>query len=147
MFDLKTYLPYLLNRAGSLLATRATRDLRQFDITLPMWRVLAALYEEDGQRVSRLAESTSIDISTLSRVIGSMQTKELALRRREIESDPKGDQRAVTVFLSAKGRQVAETFVPLAENYEKIALQGFSDEEARSLKAFLVRVYQNLERL
>ena len=75
MFELKTYLPYLLNRAGSLLANRANKDLKLLDVTLPMWRVLAALYDQDGQRVGRLAELTSIDISTLSRVIGSMQNK------------------------------------------------------------------------
>ena len=147
MFELKHYLPYLVNRAGALLAARANRDLRKLDLSLQMWRVLAALHHEDRQRVGHLAELTSIDISTLSRVIGSMEKKGLAERRREAESGPSGDQRAVTVALTPDGRAAAEEFIPIAAEYESVALEGFADDEIVRLKAYLTRMFKNLERL
>ena len=146
MFDLKVYLPYLLYRAGSLVASWATADLRQLDISLPMWRVLAALHHEDGQRVGRLAELTSIEVSTLSRVIGSMQKKGLVTRQREADGRPNGDQRAVTVRLTRKGRATAEKFIPTARRYEDVSLRGFTQTEIRQFKNYLARVYENLER-
>ena len=81
-FDLTRYLPYLINRTGIRIASTFTEAIRAHGITLQMWRVLAALDHADGQRVSDLAALTSIDVSTLSRILDAMQEKSLIERRR-----------------------------------------------------------------
>lgn len=140
MFDITDYLPYLLNRAGSRIATAFTDAIRDRDISLPMWRVLAALHHSDGQRIGALAEATSIDVSTLSRLVGAMQRRGLVERRRP----DKGDARIVTVSLTEGGRLTTEAILPLAERYERVALSGFTAEEERMLKTMLRRLYTNM---
>ena len=65
--DLDNYLPYLVNRIGSALVANFTQHvLVRHDMSIAMWRVLAALSNNDGeQRLIDLAGMTSIDVSTL----------------------------------------------------------------------------------
>lgn len=142
-FDLTQFLPYLINRTGVRIATAFTEVLRRYGITLQMWRVLAALDHADGQRISDLAALTSIDVSTLSRLIDAMQDKRLVERRRSNG----GDARVVTVHAAAPGHALTAKLIPLARHYEEVALRGFTAEEEAALKVMLVRVYRNIDAL
>ena len=142
-FDLTRYLPYLVNRTGVRIATAFGEVLRTHAITLPMWRVLAALDHADGQRISDLAALTSIDVSTLSRILDAMQEKGLVERRR----GNGGDARVVTVHETEAGHALTGKIIPLARHYEDVALEGFTAEEEKALKAMLVRVYRNIAAL
>ncbi|MCW5749700.1 MAG: MarR family transcriptional regulator [Alphaproteobacteria bacterium] len=140
MLDLDDYLPYLLNRAGSRIARAFTRELRAQGITLPIWRVLAALQHRDRQTVSQLAESTAIDISTLSRILDLMEDRGLAVRARGVA----GDARSIELRLTPAGRALARRITPVALDYERTALAGLSPAEERQLKRLLGRVHANM---
>jgi len=142
MKPLDDYLPYLLNRAGARIAASFTQVVRDYGITLPMWRVLAALNEQDGQRMGDLADRTAIDASTLSRVIDAMERHGLVRRARQND-----DARSVAVHANEAGRTMTQRIVPLALHYETVALQGFSGTQAKLLKRMLVRLYRNMDAL
>ncbi len=139
-FDLTAYLPYLINRTGVELAAAFSREIAPHGVTLQMWRVLAALQHRDDLRISDLADLTSIEISTLSRLVGKMERQGMVSRRR----GPEADGRVVAVALTPVGRATARAIVPVARRYESVALDGFTAEEAAALKQMLVRVYDNL---
>jgi DNA-binding MarR family transcriptional regulator len=107
-----------------------------------MWRVLAALRERDGRRMGDLSVTTSIEVSTLTRLVDSMESNKLVVRRRAPE-----DARAVMLYVTPAGRRLTERIVPIAEHYEDAALAGFSPAEAERLKAALRRLYANMEAL
>ncbi len=142
MFDLGQYLPYLINRAGVRLAVSFGRDLKPRGVMVQEWRVLAALAAHGPQRLSDLAALTSIDLSTLSRLVGRMTRGRLVERGRA-----NGDRREVLIKLTTKGRRVTRGIIPMARRYERLALGGLSGDETRTLKRLLVRVYSNLDRL
>lgn len=142
-FDLTRYLPYLINRTGVRIAAAFTEAIRAHGITLQMWRVLAALDHADGQRISDLAALTSIDVSTLSRLLDAMQQKGLVERRR----GNGGDARVVTVYATAAGHALTAKIIPLARHYQMVALKGFTAAERETLKSMLVRVYRNIDML
>ncbi len=142
MFDLGLYLPYLINRAGVRLAVNFARGLKPHRVAVQEWRVLAALAAHGPQRLSDLAALTSIDLSTLSRLVGRMDRAGLADRGRVT-----GDRREILVSLTAKGKRTTQRIVPMARRYENMALEGFSPSEALALRRMLVRVYSNLDRL
>ncbi len=142
-FDLTRYLPYLINRTGVRIATAFGDVLRDHGVTLPMWRVLAALDHADGQRISDLAALISIDVSTLSRILDAMQEKGLVERRR----GKGGDARVVTVHGTKAGHALTGKLIPFARHYEDVALRGFTPAETEALKAMLVRVYGNVAAL
>ena len=142
MGPLESYLPYLLNRAGARIAASFSEEVRPLGATLQMWRVLAALREHDGRRMGGLSETTSIEVSTLTRLVDSMEKKGLVVRRRAAE-----DARAVLLHATPAGRRLTQRILPIAERYESVALAGFSAGEADALKAALRRLYTNMGRL
>ncbi|MGQ0580591.1 MAG: MarR family winged helix-turn-helix transcriptional regulator [Reyranella sp.] len=142
MGPLDGYLPYLLNRAGARIATAFSEEVRPLGATLQTWRVLAALRERDGRRMGDLSETTSIEVSTLTRLVDNMESKGLVARRRDT-----ADARAVTLHATPAGRRMTRIILPIAERYEKVALLGFSDTEARVLKTALRRLFDNMDGL
>ncbi|WP_421996093.1 MarR family winged helix-turn-helix transcriptional regulator [Reyranella sp.] len=142
MGPLDSYLPYLLNRAGARLATAFDAEVRRLGATLQIWRVLAALREHDGRRMGDLAATTAIEVSTLTRLVDGMEKRGLVRRRPE-----PGDARAVTVATTAAGRRLTARLLPVADRYERVALDGFDPAEADRLRAALRRLYANMDAL
>ena len=139
MDRLDSYLPYLLNRAGARIAAAFSEEVRPLGASLQMWRVLAALREGDGRRMGDLSETTSIEVSTLTRLVDNMEKKGLVARRR--------DARVVALHVAPAGRRLTQRITPIAERYESVALAGFTAAEADSLKAALRRLYRNMAAL
>ena len=142
MGPLDGYLPYLLNRAGARIATAFSEEVRPLGATLQTWRVLAALREREGRRMGDLSETTSIEVSTLTRLVDNMEQKGLVVRRRDA-----ADARAVTLHATPAGRRMTRIILPIAERYEKVALEGFSEAEATVLKTALRRLFDNMDGL
>ncbi|MEK9971097.1 MAG: MarR family winged helix-turn-helix transcriptional regulator [Ferrovibrio sp.] len=136
---LDRYLPYLINRAGVSMATRFSAALREAGVALQDWRVLAALRERDGQRLTELALRTSIEVSTLSRLVGSMETAGLVSRSRDSL-----DARAIVIRLTPAGDSITIRLTPAALQLEATALAGLNDGEIAQLKMLLERIYGNL---
>ena len=142
MGPLDSYLPYLLNRAGARIATAFGEEMRPLGASLQMWRVLAALREKDGRRMGDLSLTPSIEVSTLTRLVDTMEQKGLVARRRDA-----ADSRAVLLHVTPAGRRLTRRILPIAERYETVALKGFGAAEADSLKAALRRLYGNMDDL
>src|ERR1700745_3350149 len=70
--DLGDFLPYLVNRVGTIVAEQfGEHTLAPHRLSIAMWRVMAVLASEGSQRQIDLADLTSIDASTLSRIVAS----------------------------------------------------------------------------
>lgn len=140
MYKLTNSFPYILNRVGvrmgDLFATRLAAD----DLSLNMYRTLAALWERDGQKLTELSEFTSVEPSTLSRMIGTLKRRGLVLRQRRERNG-----RTVQIGLTPQGRALVEQYIPFAELYEKLALQGFGAQDISKIKKNLHKIYQNLD--
>ncbi len=139
-FALAEFLPYLLNRAGVKIGLSFSRDIAPLNVTLPMWRVMAALWENGDQRLSELADRTSIDISTLSRLLVNLQRRQFVVRRRSGL-----DGRALSVSLTERGRAMTERIIPIASRYEQVTTSGLDDGDIRRLKKMLIRLYSNIQ--
>jgi DNA-binding MarR family transcriptional regulator len=140
--DLGNYLPYLINRVGFALVESFTIDaLKQHDLSIDMWRVLAALTNNGGQRQVDLAGMTSIDASTMSRLVSRLVRAGLVTRSRSAKSS-----REVVVALSPKGRALVQRLIPIADKLERKAGAGLSAKELAVMKRLLTRTYQNFVR-
>jgi len=134
------YLPYLVNRVGWLLVTDFGQNtLARHQLSIAMWRVLAVLADDDGQRQIDVAASTSIDVSTLSRVVTRMVKVGLVTRTRSATSN-----REVTVRLTPKGAAILARIIPHAIELERRAISGVPAEDLNVIRRSLRRMYQNL---
>jgi MarR family transcriptional regulator, organic hydroperoxide resistance regulator len=138
--ELGDYLPYLVNRVGTIIAEQFGEEtLAPHDLSIAMWRVLAALAANGRQRQIDLAELTSIEASTLSRIVTRLVLLGLVSRARSISSN-----REVVVALSARGDALVARLIPLAKAVEADASAGLSSEELAVVKRCLRRMYANM---
>lgn len=137
-FDLEVTLPYLLNRAGVRIGNAFNEEMKAHGLTLQMWRALASLYHEDGQSVTELAAHTSIELSTVSRLVSA------GVRKGHMRRRAGGDARTLRIELTSSGRELTERIIPLARLYEQVALAGFADAEVALLRQLLERIYVNI---
>jgi DNA-binding MarR family transcriptional regulator len=142
MYRLTDAFPYLLNRVGVRMGELFSRRLEKYGLTLPMYRVMAALWQRGDQRLGDLSEMTSVEISTLSRLVSTMQRSGLLSRTR-----PDSNARTVEINLTRHGRALVEELIPLAMRHEDVGLRGLSSEEIALLKKNLIIVYRNLDAL
>jgi DNA-binding MarR family transcriptional regulator len=138
--DLDNYLPYLVNRVGNIIAEQYGGEaLAPYGLSIPMWRVMAVLASKGGQRQIDLAEYTSIEVSTLSRIVTRLVRMGVVSRTRSTSNT-----REVMVKLTPKGNAQVTRLIPVANDYEAIAIAGLRPEELAALKNALRRVFANM---
>jgi len=139
--DLGDYLPYLVNRVGAIIAAQFGEEaLAPHGLSIATWRVLAVLAASGSQRQIDLADLTSIEASTLSRLVSRLVRMNLVTRARSAASN-----REVAVKLSGKGNALVARLIPMARAYEADAISGLSREELLVLKRCLRRIYANMK--
>jgi MarR family transcriptional regulator, organic hydroperoxide resistance regulator len=140
--DLANYLPYLVNRlGGALVANFIATTLAPFDLTIDMWRLMAVLSYRGAQRQVDLVDMTSIDASTVSRLVTRLVRLGLVTRRRSETSN-----REVVIELTAKGRSQVERIIPSAHKLEQMAAAGIPAKDLAVVKRSLRRMYENMSR-
>jgi DNA-binding MarR family transcriptional regulator len=140
VYRLTASLPYKLNRVGVRLGELFSQELERLGLTLPMYRVLAALAEQDDQRLTDLSAVTSVEMTTLSRLTATLERRELVSRRR-----PSDNMRTILISLTSEGRALATLLMPRAQRYEREATRGLSTIEIATLKDLLDRIHNNLD--
>jgi DNA-binding MarR family transcriptional regulator len=140
--DLGNYLPYLVNRlGGALVADFTATSLAAFDLTIDMWRLLAVLSYRGAQRQVDLVDMTSIEASTVSRLVTRLARMGLVTRKRSEISN-----REVVIELTAKGRAQVERIIPSAHKLEQAAGAGIPQRDMAVVKRSLRRMYENIAR-
>jgi DNA-binding MarR family transcriptional regulator len=138
--SLADYVPYLVNRVGAALVMRFSLEaLDKHDLSIAMWRVLLTLASAGAQRLVDLSDQTSVEVSTLSRLVGKLTQKGLVRRARAENSN-----REVTIALTGKGSALVSELIPIARDLEQTAISHLSPSELAALKKTLRRIYQNL---
>ena len=137
--QLDDFLPYLINRVGMALVARFTGlALAQPKLSIDMWRVLAAL-SDHGRRQVDLAGMTSIDASTISRMVTRLMHKGLVKRSRS-----RANGREVVVELTARGKGLVDRLIPVALSVESSAVGAMHARDLARIKRLLRRMYANL---
>ena len=140
---LHQFTPYrlsvLTNRISSLIARGYTE---RFGISIPQWRVIAVLGEQDGIPATEVARRTAMDKVAVSRAVAGL-VKGGQVRR----SASQEDGRVAQLRLTAKGRRIYEEITPLALDYEDAVLDPLSRAERATLDTVLSKLSARLDSL
>ncbi|MCF6304927.1 MAG: MarR family transcriptional regulator [Rhodobacteraceae bacterium] len=114
----------------------------KFDLTVSEWRIMAVLGPQDMFSASELVARSSLGKVNVSRAIKGL--KAAGYVRRDIDSD---DKRRAVVRLTAKGRQVLATLVPLVKAREAELFEGLEANEKQQLLGLMQKVKRNADRI
>jgi DNA-binding MarR family transcriptional regulator len=128
----RNYLAYLLARASFIVSGEFHATLKNWDLSVPEWRVLACLMDVEGLSVGELAAMALMKQPGLTKVLDRMERDELLNRRGTSD-----DRRRVTIHLTAKGRARVKPAQRAAKAHEAELMSQFTDEQRATIKSAL----------
>jgi DNA-binding MarR family transcriptional regulator len=130
---------FLIAQVGRMHHKRARALLESLGLYQGQPRLLFALWHQEGQTQSELADRLRVRPATMTRMLQRMEESGFVERRRDRE-----DQRVWRVYLSEAGREVQAQVHQVWAQLEAEALVGFSEEELVVLRRFLTQLRDNL---
>ena len=133
---LEDFLPYRLSiLAHTVSGTVASVYDKQFNLSIPEWRVIAILGRFPGLSAVEVAERTLLDKVAVSRAVTKL-IKNGRIDRQFADAD----RRRSILNLSDEGRRVHDEIAPLALQFERNLLQDFSAEDVEQLNIIMDRL-------
>jgi DNA-binding MarR family transcriptional regulator len=138
-FKLDRHIFYLFGQIYGRRDQQLTRSLRRFGLSVPQWRVLAALLDLGTCAINRLADLTVVDRTTLSRTLDRMERQGLVAREQA-----EGDKRSYLMRLTEEGRAMFRRIWPVISYHNERAVRGISRAEMERLTATLSKMIANV---
>jgi len=139
-FRLDNHIFYLFGQIFGHRNLALNRELRQFGIDYPRWRVLAFLNERPDCSMLELANGTAVDRTTLAYTVRNM-VEEGLVRRAQRASD----RRSVALGLTSRGSLMLKRILPTVLEINDQCLSGFREPEVSTLLAQLRRIIDNIK--
>jgi len=131
-----------LARASRQWRRAADQRLQPFNLTEATWLPLVHIARAaTPPRQKDLAASLSLDSSSVVRLLDNLEAAGLIKRREEAS-----DRRAKAIFLTARGRAIADKVEVAAQQVRRDALAGLSDREIETAFRVLSHVCNALEK-
>ena len=136
-----TLLPWLgkINKEFSFLV-QTTFEKNKINLTRHQWIVLKKLNENDGQAQNDLAIITDRDKTSLTRLIHTMERKNLVKRVPDSL-----DKRINNIYITNRGEEILNISIPIMKELIADMQSGLIDVELKNTISILKKVKKNLE--
>ena len=141
MLELQNTLGPWLGKTTKMLACLVSETFQNnnIDITREQWIFLMKLHQKDGIPQNELAFITERDKTSLTRLVKTMERKEL-IKRKISETD----KRSKLVCLTDEGRKIFKKSKPIMQQMIKNLQSGLTEEEVRNTINILKRFQENI---
>ncbi|WP_419825546.1 MarR family winged helix-turn-helix transcriptional regulator [Sphingomonas sp.] len=133
--SLDTFLPYRLSFASNRISEHVATAYQEHGLSIPQWRVIAIIAEEDGMTQAAICARGGFDKVTVSRAAIALVQRGLVAREAHAR-----DGRARILRLTNAGRSLHARIAPRLLAMEAALLSGFEPEEVATLAALLGRL-------
>lgn len=131
---------YLLMADHLLFQKSLLAGIKDTGLTSGQPKILDYLVFHDGAVQKEIAEACHIEPATITSVLLGMENKGLIIRK-----NLNSNRRSLYVYLTEKGKLLAEQIEMQFRAIEEKALSGFGDDEKEILTIFLTRINQNMK--
>src|SRR5690606_21225691 len=109
------------------------------NLTREQWSVLAVLWKTDGCSQQVIANSTSRDKPSVTRLVDNLVRDGYVIRKNH-----ENDRRLNLIFLTEKGKEVEKVVMEIVDATIEKATKGLSDEQIVAIRDAFQVVYENL---
>lgn len=129
MEDFTKFICFEMRTAMKRLDKYLTAKMEKYGITIPQSFVLFCLLEEDGCTLKEIGNRAQIDSSSMTVLVDKLENEGLVERRLDSQ-----DRRAIRVYLTPKGRDLAEEVLSCGTEFNDylLARLGGSEKEFRA---------------
>lgn len=132
---------HLVKDATRALVRALQTRLAEHDIPFGHWTFLRILWERDGLTQRELSREAGVMEPTTFAALKAMEIRG-HIERRQLP----GNRRKVYIFLTAQGRALKRTLVPLAEEVNRVAARGVAPADIAVTRRTLLAILVNLAR-
>lgn len=141
--QLDRFVPYRLSVLSNLVSSAiAGAYAERFALTIPEWRVIAALGEQPGMSAADVAARTAMDKVAVSRAVAA-----LLRARRIVRTQSKHDRRRSVLRLSRAGATLYAQVTPDVLEYEAALLATLERGERQALDRLLGKLTRRAHEL
>jgi DNA-binding MarR family transcriptional regulator len=131
--QLNQFVPYRMVHLAANISLALSKIYKQeFDISIPEWRVLAQLAQQQKLYSKDIGEITSMDKSKVSRAVKALVRKHYLIRQTDTK-----DNRAAYLSLTAQGKALYQKIVPKALQWERELIAVLEASEHKDLMNIL----------
>ena len=134
-------LAHLVKDATRALVRALQVRLASHDVPFGHWAFLRILWQHDGLTQRDLSRSAGVMEPTTHAALTAMEALGYVVRRKLPDN-----RRNVHVFLTARGRALQGTLVPLAKEVNRIAAKGVAAPDLLATRRTLLAIIANLAR-
>jgi MarR family transcriptional regulator, organic hydroperoxide resistance regulator len=134
-------LAHLVKDASRAFVRALKARLELHGVSFGHWTFLRILWEADGLTQRELSAEAGVMEPTTHVALNAMEKLGYIRRRRR-----PANRRNVYVYLTAKGRALKSTLVPLAEDVNRIGVDGIAASDVAAARRVLVAIIDNLAR-
>jgi DNA-binding MarR family transcriptional regulator len=134
-------LAHLVKDATRALVRALQMRLVEHEVSFGHWAFLRILWEHDGLTQRELSEQAGVMEPTTFSAMKAMEQLGY-VERRQLPDNRKN----IYVFLTATGRALKAKLVPLAEEVNRVAVNGLEPAEVARARQVLFAVIENLAR-
>jgi len=136
MFDVMSFLPYLLNQAAEQTSLEFQKSYKErYGMLRTEWRVLFHLGKFETMTANDIVRAAQIHKTKISRAVQALSKK--GFLKKDIDED---DRRRETLRLSKAGKAAYNDLINLANEYETELTKGFTHSEVAAFKRVLQRL-------
>lgn len=132
---------HLVRDAARALGRSLSIRLAEHQVSFGHWSFLRVLWVEDGLSQRVLSERAGVMEPTTFTAMKTMERLGYVVRRQH-----EGDRKKVYIYLTPKGRLLEKRLVPLAEEVNRISVEGAAPEHVAITRAVLLNMIENLAR-
>ncbi len=112
---------------------------KPYEVTPPQFGVLQVLFREDRLTIGAISQNRAVDAPTITGIVSRLQQHGLVSREHDVE-----DRRVVKVYLTEEGREITKALWRAAEEFNKVLLCNFSEEDKQEFLTRLQMIVVNL---
>ncbi len=132
-------LAHLIRDAGRSLGQSLSSRLAAHNVPFGHWVFLRVLWERDGLTQRELSDAAGVTEPTTFAAVKVLEARGLITRRHE-----PGNRRKLYVYLTDVGRALRDELVPLAEEVNRIAIEGVNPVYLDVVRKVLLSMIRNL---
>ena len=140
MQELTDFLCFQLGVAARKLHKYYNSKFSSYGITLTQSFIIFSLLTRDGQSIKSLAENLYLESPAVTGLVDRLEKEKLLERRADT-----GDRRALKVFLTPRGRELAEQLEPIANEFNERLKLALAPEQGDLLAKLMAGLDEAME--
>jgi DNA-binding MarR family transcriptional regulator len=133
---LDAFIPYLLSVTSNVVSDAIASTYQSlFGLTIPEWRLIAVIGEDDGSTQQHVGRRTRMDKVTVSRATIALVGRGLVERRPHAS-----DRRSQILHLTRAGHDLYDQVAPKALELERQIFASFDPEDVAAFSQMLDRI-------